>query len=240
MKIFHFEARLWLPRPRNEVFEFFSNAINLEELTPSSLRFHVLTPTPIRVQQDLEIDYRLKIRGIPVRWRSKITVWDPPNSFVDEQVRGPYRLWIHEHRFTEQEGGTICEDSLQYAPSAARSSTNCSWPVKSPKFSPIDPSVFSISSRTSWRLLHSDRPLPRPSADNSLKHVPASPFSQPTSPTIISKTAGRFFSPLRSCEAFRRLRESIGGETESQPGRSSRHDRLPQNERPRVRWHGPR
>ncbi|MFI5094193.1 MAG: SRPBCC family protein [Candidatus Acidiferrum sp.] len=116
MKIFHFEARLWLPRPRNEVFEFFSNAINLEELTPSSLRFHVLTPTPIRVQQDLEIDYRLKIRGIPVRWRSKITVWDPPNRFVDEQVRGPYRLWIHEHRFTEQEGGTICEDSLQYAP----------------------------------------------------------------------------------------------------------------------------
>jgi len=116
MKIFHFEARLWLPRPRNEVFEFFSNAFNLEELTPSSLHFHVLTPTPIRVQQGLEIDYRLKIRGIPVRWRSKITVWDPPHRFVDEQVRGPYRLWIHEHRFTEQQGGTTCEDSLQYAP----------------------------------------------------------------------------------------------------------------------------
>jgi ligand-binding SRPBCC domain-containing protein len=115
MKIFHFQALLWLPRPRNEVFEFFSNASNLEEITPSWLQFQVVTPTPIRIQQGTEIDYRLKIRGIPVRWRSRITVWDPPHRFVDEQVRGPYRIWTHEHRFSENSGGTLCEDSVNYA-----------------------------------------------------------------------------------------------------------------------------
>jgi len=62
------------------------------------------------------IDYRLKIRGIPARWQSRITAWEPPHRFVDEQTRGPYRIWIHEHRFTEERSGTRCEDSVQYAP----------------------------------------------------------------------------------------------------------------------------
>jgi ligand-binding SRPBCC domain-containing protein len=68
------------------------------------------------MREGTEIEYRLKIHGIPVRWRSRITVWDPPNRFVDEQLRGPYRLWIHEHRFTEDSCGTSCEDSVEYAP----------------------------------------------------------------------------------------------------------------------------
>lgn len=108
MKVFKFESRLWLPRSINEIFAFFSDAQNLEELTPSSLQFHILTPPPIHIRQGTEIDYRLKIRGIPIRWRSKISVWDPPHRFVDEQLRGPYRVWIHEHRFTERLGGTTC------------------------------------------------------------------------------------------------------------------------------------
>jgi len=116
MKSFHFEASLWLPRPRGEVFEFFSNALNLEKITPPWLQFEVVTPTPIQINQGTEIDYRLRIRGIPVQWQSRITAWDPPRRFVDEQVRGPYRVWIHEHRFSEKAGGTLCEDSVRYFP----------------------------------------------------------------------------------------------------------------------------
>lgn len=116
MKSVHFECGLWLPRPRKEVFEFFANALNLEEITPSWLKFRVVTPKPIYMQQGTEIEYRLRIRGIPVRWQSRITVWDPPHRFVDEQIRGPYRVWIHEHGFTEKARGTLCEDSVQYAP----------------------------------------------------------------------------------------------------------------------------
>lgn len=116
MKSFLFETSLWLPRPRKDVFEFFADALNLEEITPPWLRFHVVTPTPIQIHQGATIDYKLRIRGIPVRWRTMITGWDPPARFVDEQVQGPYRLWIHEHRFTEKEGGTLCEDMVQYFP----------------------------------------------------------------------------------------------------------------------------
>jgi ligand-binding SRPBCC domain-containing protein len=116
MRMFRFESKLWLPRTRPEVFEFFSDAFNLEKLTPPWLQFRVVTATPIRMQEGTEIEYRLKIRGIPVRWRSRMSVWDPPHRFVDEQLRGPYRLWIDEHRFIEDSGGTSCEDSVQYSP----------------------------------------------------------------------------------------------------------------------------
>jgi ligand-binding SRPBCC domain-containing protein len=116
MKIFHLERRLWLPRPRQEVFEFFADALNLEEITPPWLRFRVITPKPIHMQRGAEIEYQLKVRGFPLRWKSRITLWEPPHRFVDEQIRGPYRVWIHEHRFTDESSGTLCEDSVQYAP----------------------------------------------------------------------------------------------------------------------------
>jgi len=115
MKTFRFDSQLWLPRKREEVFSFFTDACNLEEITPPWLQFRVVSPTPIRMQVGAEIDYRLKIRGIPIRWRSRITAWDPPYRFVDEQVLGPYRLWVHEHRFTENAGHTLCEDHVEYA-----------------------------------------------------------------------------------------------------------------------------
>jgi ligand-binding SRPBCC domain-containing protein len=116
MKIYSFESKLLVPRIREEVFDFFSNALNLESLTPPWLRFHVVTPTPIEMAAGTEIEYRLKVHGIPMAWRSRITVWEPPQRFVDEQLKGPYRLWIHEHRFVEHSGGTVCEDHLRYAP----------------------------------------------------------------------------------------------------------------------------
>jgi ligand-binding SRPBCC domain-containing protein len=116
MRIFNFRSQLWLERPITEVFEFFSDAVNLEELTPPWLQFRVISKLPIEMREGVEIKYRLRIRGIPVRWTSKITAWDPPHRFVDEQMHGPYRVWIHEHRFAEDSNGSLCADHVQYAP----------------------------------------------------------------------------------------------------------------------------
>jgi ligand-binding SRPBCC domain-containing protein len=112
---FRLETALLLPRERERLFEFFSDAFRLETLTPPWLRFRVVTAAPIRIETGTVIDYRLRIRGIPIRWRSRITVWDPPRRFVDEQVRGPYSRWCHEHVFESVEGGTLCRDIVDYA-----------------------------------------------------------------------------------------------------------------------------
>ncbi|MGD2154896.1 MAG: SRPBCC family protein [Gemmatimonadales bacterium] len=108
------EARTELARPLDEVFDFFANAHNLEALTPAFLRFEILTPDPIILRKGTIIDYRLRLRGIPVRWRSEISVWEPPHRFVDTQLRGPYRWWIHEHRFEPAGRGTLMTDRVEY------------------------------------------------------------------------------------------------------------------------------
>jgi len=115
MNVFIFETELWLPRPRTEVFDFFADAHNLQILTPSFLHFEILTPRPIPMHAGALIDYRLRVHGIPVRWRTKIGTWEPPQRFVDKQIRGPYRQWIHEHGFVEKDGGTLCNDEVRYA-----------------------------------------------------------------------------------------------------------------------------
>lgn len=115
MKIFTLERSVFLPHSIDRVFDFFARAENLESLTPPLLKFEILTPVPIEMRVGAMIDYRLRLHGIPLRWRSEITVWDPPYRFVDEQRRGPYRLWIHEHRFREAEGGTWVDDEVKYA-----------------------------------------------------------------------------------------------------------------------------
>ncbi|MGB9275140.1 MAG: SRPBCC family protein [Terrimicrobiaceae bacterium] len=105
MRTHEFRCELWLPRPLGEVFSFFADAGNLELLTPPQLNFHILTPCPLEMRVGLLIEYRLRVRGIPLRWQSEITAWEPPHRFVDEERRGPYRLWQHEHLFEERDGG---------------------------------------------------------------------------------------------------------------------------------------
>ena len=116
MKEFTLHAELWLPRPRAEVFPFFGEARNLETLTPPWLRFEVLTPAPIEMRTGTLIDYRIRLHGIPIRWRTEIVEWTPPRRFVDLQRRGPYTLWHHTHTFEERDGGTLCEDHVRYRP----------------------------------------------------------------------------------------------------------------------------
>ena len=115
MRVHEFQSEPWLPLPPEELFSFFADAANLDALTPPWLNFHIVTPPPIAMREGALIDYRLRVRGIPLRWRTRINVWQPPYRFVDEQLRGPYRQWIHEHTFEARDGGTRARDVVRYA-----------------------------------------------------------------------------------------------------------------------------
>jgi hypothetical protein len=104
-----------LPTPRAEVFAFFSDPANLEALTPPWLRFEVLTPRPLPQGEGALFDYRIKVRGLPVRWRTLIETFVPGEKFVDRQIAGPYALWHHTHRFEDLPGGgTRMTDQVRY------------------------------------------------------------------------------------------------------------------------------
>lgn len=108
------ETCLRIPRSIDQVFAVFADARNLERLTPPVLRFEVLTADPIVMRRGLLLDYRLRLHGIPFRWQSEITAWEPPHRFVDSQRRGPFRWWIHEHVFLEDGADTLMSDRVRY------------------------------------------------------------------------------------------------------------------------------
>ena len=110
------EAETELDADLATVFRFFSDAANLELLTPPTLGFRIVTPRPIAMDDGAVIDYQLRVSGVPLRWRTVIERWQPGASFVDAQTRGPYRAWWHEHRFVARGDRTVMFDRVYYAP----------------------------------------------------------------------------------------------------------------------------
>lgn len=104
-----------ISRPIEEVFSFFSKAENLQVLTPSFLAFEILSEAPIEMNTGTLIDYRIKLNGLPMKWTTHIKLWSPPFRFVDEQLKGPYLRWEHEHRFeTIDSNHTRMFDTVEY------------------------------------------------------------------------------------------------------------------------------
>jgi ligand-binding SRPBCC domain-containing protein len=109
-----FRTTLRVAAGRERVFSFFANAENLDRLTPPWLGFEITTPQPIEMRLGTRLDYRLRLHGLPIRWSSEITLWEPPSAFKDVQRRGPHRRWEHLHTFEESDGGTNVIDEVEY------------------------------------------------------------------------------------------------------------------------------
>jgi len=108
------EVAIELPLTVAEVFPFFAAAENLERITPPELRFRIVTPLPIEMSEGALVEYRLRLCGVPFGWTTRITRWEPPLRFVDEQLRGPYALWEHTHTFEPTAAGTLIRDRVRY------------------------------------------------------------------------------------------------------------------------------
>ena len=113
-KLFVLRSSVVLEHSPETLFEFFSDAFQLEQITPPWLNFKIRTPAPIDIRKGCLIDYSIRLRGIPIRWRTEISNWNPPFSFVDRQLKGPYLLWEHLHTFEQTPEGTLARDEVRY------------------------------------------------------------------------------------------------------------------------------
>lgn len=108
------EREQWIARPLDEVFAFFADAANLEAITPPWLNFEILTPLPIAMREGARIDYRIRLFGVPLRWKTRIDLWQPEEQFIDRQLSGPYALWHHTHEFRVEGEGVLMTDRVRY------------------------------------------------------------------------------------------------------------------------------
>jgi len=115
LPLFHYRHEQWFPLPPARVFSFFECPENLSLVTPRALDFRQLTPAPVRMREGALIDYTIRRFGLRLRWRTLISVYQPPGLFVDEQLLGPYSYWRHEHHLRAESGGTRMLDEVTYA-----------------------------------------------------------------------------------------------------------------------------
>ncbi len=115
MKLYELKRKQMLTLSIAKVFTFFERPENLAKLTPPSLGFRILTPSPIEMKAGSLIDCAVRVKGMPVRWTTLITDYDPPHRFVDVQLKGPYSFWHHTHEFETAESGTRMTDTVRYA-----------------------------------------------------------------------------------------------------------------------------
>ena len=108
------ERSTWIPRPVGEVHLFFADITNLQRITPPELRFRIVTPVPVEMRTGALIDFQLSLFGMPFRWHTEISSWDPPHRFVDRQLAGPYAQWVHLHEFVSERDGTRMRDAVDY------------------------------------------------------------------------------------------------------------------------------
>ena len=111
---YQLRAEMFVDLPIDEVFDFFSDASQLGRITPPWLNFKILTPMPVEMKSGALLDYQIRLHGIPIKWRTEICVWEPSYRFVDQQLRGPYKKWYHEHVFESVDGGTLVIDNVHY------------------------------------------------------------------------------------------------------------------------------
>ena len=115
MKLYTLESNQFINKPIEEVFQFFSKPENLSVITPAKLGFKILSPNPIKMEVGRLIDYNIYLMGIPIHWRTLITDYEPPNMFVDQQIKGPYAMWHHTHTFQKiNDKETLISDIVKY------------------------------------------------------------------------------------------------------------------------------
>ena len=114
MKVYNLKFNQTINKPIEEVFSFFSKPENLSLITPKKLSFKILTPSPIKMKEGQLIDYTIKILGKKIRWRTIITDYNPPDYFIDQQLKGPYSMWHHTHRFKSVNDSVEMVDEINY------------------------------------------------------------------------------------------------------------------------------
>ena len=109
-----FRAQTKIPGNIEDVFKFFSDAQNLELITPPELSFKITSPIPIKMETGALIEYKIRLFGFSFQWKSIISKWEQNRQFIDEQLKGPYSKWVHTHTFEKNEGIIIINDIVNY------------------------------------------------------------------------------------------------------------------------------